>query len=105
MLAKFDVARFALGASTPLTTPDGRIMTAEGWAAELHVAYTPTVVFFDDAGKEVFRIDAYLRPFHLASSLDYVASGAYRTEPSFQRFVQDRAARLKAGGENVDMWR
>ena len=105
LLMQFDVARFALGVSTPLTTPDGRTTTAEGWAEELRVAYTPTVVFFDDAGVEVFRIDAYLRPFHLASSLDYVASGAYRTETSFQRFVQDRAARLRACGENVDLWR
>lgn len=105
LLAKFDVVRFALGTSTPLTTPDGRSATAEGWAAELRVAYTPTVVFFDDAGAEVFRIDAYLRPFHLASALDYVASGAYRAEPSFQRFVQDRAARLRARGERVDVWR
>lgn len=105
LLAKFDVARFALGSPTPLTTPDGRTTTAEGWAAELGVAYTPTVVFFDAAGAEVFRIDAYLRPFHFASSLDYVASGAYLTEPSFQRFVQERAARLRASGQRVDLWR
>ena len=105
LLAKFDVARFALGASTPLTTPDGRTSTAEAWAAELGIAYTPTVVFFDDTGREVFRIDAYLRPFHLAAALDYVASGSYRAEPSFQRFIQDRAAQLRASGQSVDLWR
>jgi len=105
LLAQFDVARFALGAPTPLTTPDGRSTTAEAWAVELRVAYAPTMVFFDDAGAEVFRIDAYLRPFHLASSLDYVASGAYRTEPAFQRFLRDRAARLRASGERVELWR
>ena len=96
---RFDVARFALGASTPLTTPDGRPATAEAWAAELGIAYTPTLVFFDDTGKEVFRIDAYLRPFHLAAALDYVASGSYRAEPSFQRFIQDRATQLRASGQ------
>ena len=105
LLAQFDVARFALGTSTPLTTPDGRPATAEGWAAELGIAYTPALVFFDDAGKEVFRIDAYLRPFHLAAALDYVASGTYRTEPSFQRFIQDRATQLRASGQRVDLWR
>ncbi len=105
LLAQFDVARFALGAPTELTTPDGRTTTANAWATELGVAYTPTVIFFDDRGTEVFRIDAYLRPFHLASSLDYVASGAYRNEPSFQRFIQGRAERLRERGDKVELWR
>ena len=98
LLERFDVVRFALGARTALTTPDGRKTTADAWARELGVTYTPTIVFFDGGGREVFRVDAYLRPFHLASSLDYVASGAYRDEPSFQRFIQARAERLRARG-------
>ena len=53
----------------------------------------------------MFRIDAYLRPFHLESSLDYVASGAYRDEPSFQRFIQARAERIRARGATVDLWK
>ena len=84
-------------------TLDDKRSPATTWARELRVAYTPTVVFFD-RGKEVFRIDAYLRPFHLASALDYVASGAYRKEPSFQRYLQARAERLRGRGETVDLW-
>ena len=84
-------------------TLDDKRSPATTWARELRVAYTPTVVFFD-RGKEVFRIDAYLRPFHLASALDYVASGAYRKEPSFQRYLQARAERLRGRGEKVDLW-
>jgi hypothetical protein len=61
-------------------------------------------VFFD-GGREVFRSEAYLRPFHLASALEYVASRTYRSEPSFQRYVQARAERLRARGENVDLWK
>jgi thioredoxin-related protein len=71
-------------------------------ARELRVTYTPSIVFFE-RGKEVFRIDAYLRPFHLASALDYVASGAFRKEPSFQRYLQARAERLRGRGERVDI--
>jgi thioredoxin-related protein len=105
LLEGFDVVRFALGASTPLTTPFARATTAREWADELGVTYTPALVFFADDGREVFRIDAYLRPFHLASSLEYVASGAYRDEPSFQRFIQGRAERLRAQGKTVDLWK
>lgn len=104
-VGRFDVARFALGARTDLTTPDGRTINAATWARELDVTYTPTIVLFDASGVEVFRVSAYLRPFHLASSFDYVASGAYRSEPSFQRYIQGRAERMRTEGERVDLWR
>jgi thioredoxin-related protein len=102
---RFDVVRFALGARTALTAPDGRATNAQEWATELGVAFAPTIVFFAPDGREVFRIDAYLRPFHVESSLDYVASGAYRDEPSFQRYIQGRADRLRASGTTVDLWK
>jgi thioredoxin-related protein len=89
LLDRFDVYQL---------TPDA------GRKLSLSVAYTPSIVFFD-GGREVFRVEAYLRPFHLASALDYVASRAYRGEPSFQRFLQARAERLREGGATVDLWK
>jgi thioredoxin-related protein len=87
-----------------VVTPAGRKTNGEAWARELGIAYTPSVVFFDGP-TEVLRVEAYLRPFHLASALEYVASGAYRREPSFQRFIQARAERLRDRGETVDLWK
>jgi thioredoxin-related protein len=104
LIGKFDVARLELFGSERLVTPQGKTLTAEQWGRELNIAYTPTLVFFDAKGAEAFRIEAYLRPFHLASVLDYVASGAYRNEPSFQRFIQGRAERIRAAGGKVDLW-
>lgn len=102
---RVDVARFALGTLTPLTTPDGRETTVRDWARALGVAYTPTVVFFDATGVEVFRIAAYLRPFHFASAFAYVADGGYRSEPSFQRYLQARAEEMRSRGERVELWK
>ena len=96
-IGRFDVARFSIGARTALTTPAGRATTAYAWAREQGITYAPTLVLFDGS-TEVLRIEAYFRPFHLAAALDYVASGAYRTEPSFQRYVQARADALRARG-------
>ena len=104
LIARFDVARFALSERTRVVTPDGRRMNADQWARSLGIAYTPSIVFFE-SGREVFRAETYLRYFHLASAFDYVASGAYRTEASFQRFIQGRAERLREHGERVDLWR
>jgi len=105
LIARFDVARFALGDAAELTTPAGGRMSAAGWARELQVSYTPTVVFFDDRNREVFRFEGYVRPFHLAGAFDYVAGGAYRTQPEFQRFLQDKAERMREQGRTVDLWR
>ena len=105
LLARFDVARFALADNTALTRPDGRSTTAREWAHELNVQYTPTVVFFDGTNREVFRFEGYVRPFHLTGAFDYVAQGAYRTQPEFQRFLQDKAERARASGKPVDLWR
>jgi thioredoxin-related protein len=65
-------------------------------------------VFFDAGGNEVFRPEGYLRPFHLAAALDYVAAGAYVREPSFQRFIQAARrwdARGGQAGRSVEMKR
>ena len=101
---RLDVARFALGAPTPLTGPDGRKRTADAWARELGVIFAPSVVFFDAGGLEVFRIAAYVRPFHVASSFAYVAEEGYRQEPSFQRYLKSRADAMRARGERVELW-
>lgn len=105
LLVGFDVARLVAGAPAALVTPDGRRMDAAAWARDLKIKLYPTVVFFDAQGKEVFRFDGYMRPFHIESAFDYVASGAYGREPQFQRFVQARADKLRDRGTPVDLWR
>jgi thioredoxin-related protein len=79
------------------------VLTAAG-RRTLHADYVPSLVFLEPGGREVFRAEAYLRPFHLAASLEYVASGAYAEEPSFQRFLHGKAERMRARGERVDLW-
>ena len=104
-LARFDVARLALDSPLELTTPGGAKMRAADWARELKIVYAPSIVFFDRRGREVFRIEAYLRPFHLSGSFEYVSNGAYAREPSFQRYLQAKAERMRARGKAVDLWK
>jgi thioredoxin-related protein len=104
-IARLDVARLSLSGRDPLIAPDGRSINADAWGKELGISYTPSVVFFDDRGREVFRLEAYVRPFHFTSSFEYVASGAYRKEPEFQRFLQNKAEHMKAGGKKLELWK
>ena len=103
-LARFDVARLGISASDAVVTPDGKKTSAEAWASALRVGYVPTLLLFDARGREVFRTEAYLRPFHISGALDYVSSRAYTREPSFQRFLQAKAENMRARGERVDLW-
>ena len=104
-LGKFDVARLSLLENTEIVDPEGKRITSVEFTNRLNVVYTPSIVFFDPAGREVFRIEAYLRPFHLAGSFDYVASGTYLKQPSFQRFLQAKAERMRRRGEPVELWK
>ena len=104
-LREFHVVRIDRTSAVARADADGRDRSARDWARTLNVYYVPTLAFFDASGREVFRVDAYLRPFHLAAALDYVGSGAYATQPEFQRFIETRAAERRARGEKVDLMR
>jgi thioredoxin-related protein len=102
-LARFDAVLLDMWSADPVQRPDGRTSTVAEWARELEVKYAPSLVFFDSGGREVFRAEAYLRSFHIQSVMDYVASGAYQEQPSFQRFISARADALEAQGVHVDL--
>jgi len=102
-LTNLDIAQVDISSSQPLQTPDGKTLPASEWAKQLGVQFTPSLVFFDQAGKEVFRTEAYLKTFHVHGAVDYVVSGAYRHQPNFQRFLQRRNEELTARGFKVDL--
>jgi thioredoxin-related protein len=103
LLSRFDVYQLDLKSNTAVVAPDGTRTTATRWARDLNLLYTPSVVLFDAAGREVLRVEAYVRMFHLQSALDYVASGAYTQEPNFQRYIQARAQAIRERGERVEL--
>ncbi len=102
-LEGFDAAVVNAFSTDPIQTPDGRELPTREWSTELGIIYTPSLLFFDADGNEVFRTEAYLKTFHINGAMNYVASGAYRDEPSFQRYLQGRTAELQAEGVEIDM--
>ena len=102
-LKKFDTAFVDIWSNQKIITPDGRSITARAWSQELNINYAPSLVFFNDKGEEVFRIDAYLKAFHVQSVMDYVSSGSYKTQTNFQRYIDTRADHLREQGITVDL--
>ena len=105
LIDQFENVQLDMWSDTPLITPEGKRTTAIEWARELGITYAPTIVFFDRAGKEVIRTDSYFNIFHTQSAMDYVLSGSYRDEPSFQRYLSARADAIREKGIDVDLLR
>ncbi len=103
LLSEFDVVVLDMWSDQVITTPAGDKLKIRDWAKKLNVKYAPSLLFFDGAGEEVFRADAYLKAFHTQTAMDYVANGAYRTQANFQRFVDARADHLREQGIEVNL--
>ena len=102
-IKKFDVAVLDMWSEDKITRPDGKQSSIKDWAKDLNIQYAPSLVYFDQSGKEVFRSDAYLRSFHVQSIMDYVSSEAYKEQENFQRYIDDRAHKLREQGIEVDI--
>ena len=104
LLRHFDVARIDLFGKETVTGPDRKRTVEAELGRTLQIAYTPSIVLFDASGRVAWRIDGYGRALHLQRALDYVASGAHRTQPSFQRYLRERTERLRSQGAEVRLW-
>lgn len=99
----FNVARVDMWSKDKVVDFNGQSISAKKLAEQLNVTNSPSLIFFDKKSNEVFRIDAYLKSFHLQSVLDYISSAAYKKQPNFQRFIDARADKLEAQGVHVDL--
>ena len=103
LLSGFNVLVLDMWSNEMITTPAGKKIKIRDWAKKLNVNYAPSLLFFNNEGEEVFRTDAYLKAFHTQTAMDYVSSGAYKTQSNFQRFVDKRADHLREQGIEINL--
>ena len=65
------------------------------------VDFLPTVILYGlGETEETFRMDSYLTNFGVKSTLQYIESGDYKSQPDLQRWSDEtRAARRAARGD------
>jgi thioredoxin-related protein len=83
---RFESVQLDMWSDTPVVKPDGQQTTAREWAKELGIFYAPSIVFFDERGREIIRVDSVVHFFRLRNVLNYVVSRGYLTEPNFLRW-------------------
>ena len=104
IIRKLNVIQLDMWSNTPVLTPQGTRQTAREWAKALDVKYAPTIVLFDEQGREIIRSEAFFKVFHTQGIFAYVAEGGFKTEPDFQRYLSARAEHLREQGKDVDIW-
>jgi len=88
---EYDSVQLDMWSDTPVITPSGERTTAKDWAAELGLFYTPSLLFFDEHGRELLRVDSVVGFYRLRNVLNYISSKAYLDEPNYQRWRVSRA--------------
>lgn len=101
VLTGFHALRLNVDQLAVAVLPDGRHGTAAALAGDLALAHQPSLVFFSQGGEEAFRMDSTWLIDHsgqlpdatrqdllesFLARLEYVASGAYREWPQYQRW-------------------
>lgn len=76
----FDVVQLNMWADTPVVTPGGERTTARAWAARLGLFYAPSILFFDERGQELLRVDSVVAFYRLRHVLTYIRTKAYLKE-------------------------
>jgi thioredoxin-related protein len=86
LFEQFDNVQVSRWADTPVVTPQGKATTARQWGDDLGLFYAPSLVFFDEGGSEVLRVDSVVGFYRLRNVLNYLVTKAYLAEPNFQRW-------------------
>jgi thioredoxin-related protein len=84
LLDRFEAVQLDLHAETPVITPSGGRTSAADRAAELGLFYAPTLVFFNERGDEIMRIDSVVRLYRLRRVLRFVLEKGYLEDATYQ---------------------
>ena len=82
----FDTIAINMWGDREVTGLDGEVITEKQFAVQQKVMFTPTLVFLDEAGNQVVRINGYYAPHKFAAALDYVGQ-KMEDEITFRDYV------------------
>lgn len=81
----FDALDINMWGDRDVTDFDGQVLSEKQLAAKHKVWFTPTILFFDDTGKQVLRVNGYYPPHQFLAALQYVA-GKHEGKQSFREY-------------------
>ena len=100
MKEKFDVVAVNLWGDKELVGLDGKTYTEKSYSAAQKIQFTPSLLFFDETGKTLLRLNGYVPPARLQAALDWVG-GRHENAVTFRDFVAAREVPKQASGEMI----
>ncbi len=96
ILQHFDSIALNIKGDREVTPPGGKPVSERVYATRLRVLYTPTIIFLDGKGKQVYRINGFWNKTMLRTAMEYVDSKSYKSMslPAFAK-AQVNAAKNK----------
>lgn len=100
LLKRFDLVQLDAGEEDrKLVAPDGAAITPGAWYRRLDLSYYPAVLFFDESGKEVLRLDSEVLPFRMEGTLQMLLEGVTAKDAQLQRWRRQKVIEsLKKNG-------
>jgi thioredoxin-related protein len=92
----FDVIAVNMWGALEVTDLNGKTTNEKDFAADLKVMYTPTLLFLDEQGKVVLRLNGYYPPHKFSAVIDYVGQHKEK-EISFRDFWKARSPSAASG--------
>lgn len=88
--AGFDVIAINIWGDREVIDLQGNMVTEKEFASQMRVMFTPTLVFLNETGNTVLRLNGYYPPHRFMAALDYV-SDHVETRMAFRDYVQEQA--------------
>ena len=96
LMSEFDTVQLnSMDNTTKLMIPSGIYLTPRQWSEELQLGYDISVLFFDEDGKEVHRLDAETGRDRLSGSMQYVLEKSYLRHEQFLQWRKEQALQRK----------
>lgn len=86
---KFDVIAMNIWGDRDVVGLDGKPYTEKSYAAALKIQFTPSLMFLDESGETVLRLNGYVPPARMQAALDWV-SGRMEKKTPFRDYVAER---------------
>ena len=85
----------SLDNASKVKLPSGRYLTPQQWSKELQLAYDYSVIFFDENGVEVHRLDAETGRDRMSGSMQYVLEKSYLRHEQFLQWRKENSLKQR----------
>jgi thioredoxin-related protein len=90
-LKQFQVVRLnSMDNKTRVLAPDGKQITPSQWYQQAEFTQLPALLFFNEAGKQVLKTDAFVRHHRVMNTPNYVLEKAYKKGWTYQQFARSK---------------